>query len=53
MDSSSVNPTQNHLILLYTQQKWLDEMPQAILQMDCTSVEESLWLSSETGDAEN
>jgi len=46
MDSFSLSPTQTHLILLYIQQKWPDEVPQAILQMDCTSLEESLWLSS-------
>lgn len=53
MDSSSFNPTQNHLILLYTQQKWLDDIPQAILQMNYNSLEESLWLSSGTADAGN
>ena len=36
-----LSPTQNHLIL-YTQQEWLDEVPQADLQMDCSSLEESV-----------
>lgn len=53
VDSFSLNPTQTHLILLYAQQKWLDEIPWAILQMDCSCLEESLWLSSGTGDSEN